>query len=1363
MRSGSLLPVLVFTALLSLGTLASAQSATTSLRGTITDPKGAVVVGAAVNLKDPATGLSRDTMTGGQGEYQFLELPPATYELTVKAQGFATLRETGIQLLVRTPATANVTLQVATGVETVEVQASAAMVNTEDASMGHAFDAQQIQDLPFEGREPTSILTLQAGVVFTGNSRAINSQTQSGFDSDSRSGTVNGGRSDQTNITLDGTDNNDQAGGRALQGAIRVPLDSLEEFRVTTANSDADSGRSSGGQVALVTKSGTNSFHGGAYEYYRPTFTANDWFLKASEVSNNLPNRPAFFLRNTYGAFFGGPIKKDRAFFFLSYEGMRKREDQIVTQTVPSGSATNGLRNGYVSYQYCSVATQPCPPQDLLVKTLGPSDLASLDPNCSSIGSCNFSGQPAPSNSLCPTFPTCPGANPYVMQVFQQYPVSNSATVGDGFNLLGYTFASPWPDNLNMYVAKLDYNLTADGNHRLFVRGVQDGDHNNAGAQQFPGQPNSVVEVVTSKGLTAGLTSTFKNSWINSFRFGYVRQAFDDRGLEAQHHVTFRFITDINAFSSSVNRQVPVWNFVDDVTKQRGTHTFQFGVNLRKVDNVNNSNQTSFFTATTNQDWMSPTTIAGAGVSFDPSTGPYPAVDGGFIQSYDVAVTDLAGLISEVSANYNLDKHLNALKEGAMVHRDYRDWESEWYAQDSWRARPNLTLTFGLRYSLLEPPYETSGTQVAPTISTHDWFLQRGKAASLGQNYFVTGLDSSGNPIFDPNHEIQFALSGQANHAKPYWGWDYKNLGPRLAIAYSPNADSGLGRKIWGAPGKSSIRIGWGMYFDHFGQGITSSFDRENGFGLSSSNGNAAGSVSVDCASRFTNLTTIPSTYYGTPGNTCLSPASVPYYTSAPSGSFPIVPPPNPGYFTFGLDDKLKTPYSHVFDFSITRELGKGFVLEASYVGRFAHRLLQEIDLAQPANLRDPQSGMTYYQAAQALAKQYRAGVPIQNVGPIAFWENVFKMASSANGGVLFGPTEGFPTCVNGEGAATTFTATQAMYDLFGCYGMSPNGSGGYSVVGNESSALAAADLAGYWGYSTPNGGPCIPACATINGQQSPYAFFSAQTASLDAWSSIGNSAYNSGQISLRHHSGGLSFDINYTYSKSIDVGSNAERISVFEGLGFSSQIINAWMPKQLRAPSDFDTTHALNANWVYALPLGKGKRFGVGGSKIAEAVLGGWQISGLWRWSTGYPFDVYAFNNWSTNWDLESYGVLTGPKPKTGRFIIGGTTPNVFQNPAAALNSFRYSLPGESGQRNELRGPGSFNIDMGLSKAWKISESQNLKLSWEVFNVTNSARFDVGTMMNNNNFLDSAGSFGNFINTLSQQRVMQLGARYSF
>ena len=366
--------------------------------------------------------MSRNLTTSAQGEYQFLELPPATYELTVKAQGFATVIEKSIQLLVRTPGTVNVTMQVAGGVQTVEVNATPTLVNTDNASMGHAFDTQQIQALPFEGREPTSILTLQPGVTFTGNNLdKVNSTTASGFDVDSRAGAVNGGRSDQTNVTLDAVDDNDQAAGR-LQGSLRVPLDSLEEFRVTTSNSDADSGRSSGGQIALVTKSGTNHIHGGAYEYYRPTFAANDWFIKASQISSGLANRPPFLLRNTYGAFVGGPIKKDRLFFFLSFEGMRKREDQSVIRTVPS----DDLRNGYINYP-CDATDANCPASGL--ERLSPAQLANLDPNCSSIGSCTYS-----SGAHIGSFP---GANPYVMDVFQQYPHGNSSSAGDGFNTVG--------------------------------------------------------------------------------------------------------------------------------------------------------------------------------------------------------------------------------------------------------------------------------------------------------------------------------------------------------------------------------------------------------------------------------------------------------------------------------------------------------------------------------------------------------------------------------------------------------------------------------------------------------------------------------------------------------------------------------------------------------------------------------------------------------------------------------------------------------------------------------------------------------------------------------------------------------------
>ncbi len=427
--------------------MVSAQSTTTSLRGTIYDPEGAVVSGAALSLTNGATGFSRTTKSDEHGTYQFLELPPATYQLTVNATGFAAVKETGIELLVNTPGTVNVNMQVSGGTVTLEVTGSAPLVNTEDATMGHAFSSDQIANLPFEGRDPTGILSLQPGVVFTGNSSRIASA------SDSRSGSVNGARSDQTNITLDGVDNNDQLLGTAFQGAVRVPLDSLEEFKVTTSNSDAGTGRSSGGQVSLVTKSGTNSIHGSLYEYYRPTFTTgNDWFNKASEIQSGEPNTAPFLLRNTFGANIGGPIVKDRLFFFAAYEGQRKREDLQATRIVPSAN----LRNGIISYP-CT-EDPACPTSG--VETLTAAQIASMDPNCSSLGSCplgpgseSVAGEHQRRESGC---------------VFNQYPLPNTDTVGDGLDLRGFTFSSPVPSKQDAYVTKLDYNLTANGNHRLF-------------------------------------------------------------------------------------------------------------------------------------------------------------------------------------------------------------------------------------------------------------------------------------------------------------------------------------------------------------------------------------------------------------------------------------------------------------------------------------------------------------------------------------------------------------------------------------------------------------------------------------------------------------------------------------------------------------------------------------------------------------------------------------------------------------------------------------------------------------------------------------------------------------------------------
>src|SRR5260370_12663992 len=349
MRSGSrvVTPLVLF--FLVFSTLISAQTATTSLRGTVTDPKGAVLQGAVVTLNNPATGYSRTTKSGSDGVYQFLEVPPTAYTLTVTVSGFATLKEDKVILQVNQPATLDVAMQVKGATEVVEVTGEAPLVNTTDATQGNAFNSTQLLNLPAEGRDPVAILSLQPGVVYLGNNGA-------GSNIDSRGGSVAGARSDQTNVTLDGLDNNDQLLGNAFQGALKAPLDSLQEFRVITTNSNADAGRSSGAQVSLVTKSGTNKLHGGVYEYNRWNLgQPNDWFNEQSQLQVGLPNRPGKLIRNTFGALIGGPIKKDKGFFFADYEGQGTNEAIQTTREIPS----HLLRTGGMQYP-CDVSDPLC-------------------------------------------------------------------------------------------------------------------------------------------------------------------------------------------------------------------------------------------------------------------------------------------------------------------------------------------------------------------------------------------------------------------------------------------------------------------------------------------------------------------------------------------------------------------------------------------------------------------------------------------------------------------------------------------------------------------------------------------------------------------------------------------------------------------------------------------------------------------------------------------------------------------------------------------------------------------------------------------------------------------------------------------
>lgn len=256
----------------------------------------------------------------------------------------------------------------------------------------------------------------------------------------------------------------------------------------------------------------------------------------------------------------------------------------------------------------------------------------------------------------------------------------------------------------------------------------------------------------------------------------------------------------------------------------------------------------------------------------------------------------------------------------------------------------------------------------------------------------------------------------------------------------------------------------------------------------------------------------------------------------------------------------------------------------------------------------------------------------------------------------------------------------------------------------------------------------------------------------------MGNSYYHAGQLILRHTmSHGVQFDVNYTYSHSIDMGSDAERIGDLGGLG--DQIYNAWSPALQRATSTFDTTHQLNSDWVFELPYGKGRPFGSGGGRIVNAVFGGWDLSGVLRLTSGFPVSVGNGAAWATNWDLSGYATQIGPTPSTGLTMVNGE-PNMFKDYTTAVNSYRQDFAGEVGGRNTLRGPGYFDTDMGLHKTFDISERQKLQFRWEVYNVFNTVRFDVQSA---NISPDVASAFGFLSRTLTLYRRMEFGVHYSF
>ena len=950
------------------------------------------------------------------------------------------------------------------------------------------------------------------------------------------------------------------------------------------------------------------------------------------------------------------------------------------------------------------------------------------------------------------------GVNQAVLTLLNQYPAANDFTAGDGSNTFGFRFAPSVDRSFNTYITRFDYHITSSGSETLFARG-QTQNFKEPGVQQFPEEPAANNFLDDSKGVTIGLTSILTPRLINDFHWGFIRQGQQYGGTSVYPGVFMNGIDSLVPFTRPTTAFVPVNQISDSLSWTRGNHTFQFGTDLFFIRNNHISYLNSFSDVQTNVVYLNTGGIANDNSPLDPGQNGFPKVDSNFGPNYDNAIGIAMGIFAEGDGIYNYARDGSALPQGQAINRRYAINDYEFFGQDSWRVNRRLTVSYGLRWVLEAPPYETNGYQVAPCIEASsggctnqnvaDWFNKSAQLATAGQPANNAG-------------EISFVLGGPKNHGPGLWNWDHKDFSPRIAVAWAPDTGEGWVSKILGKKDEFTVRGGYSIVYDHFGVAVVNSFDQNGSFGLSTRLGNSAGSVTASNAPRFTCLTP------GSSGQSCLPAPCASLndagclFGPAPTGGFPTTPSNTAFAINWGLDQTVKTPYTHMFNFSLARQITSRSSLQIAYVGSVGRRLPMQVDMGMPTNLNDTTSNTRYFQAATALSKLAAVpnpqsvtglGTDVNSVAPVPFFEDLFPAwAGTTTQNALTTNSQNCNTANTGGTLPANPTATQNIYQIWTC---SPH---------NETLTLKYLDLP-----NTINNAPA----ALPNSKFGPYALYHDQFSSLYAWRNIGTSDYNALQVTYNARWGGnLEGQFNYTFSKSFDEASAAARIGPYEGTGGTGNdlngggiVINSWDPLALRGLSDFNAYNQFNANIVYQLPFGKGQRFVGGASPLLNELVGGWHVSGIFRLTSGFPITIDNGFTWATNWNIEGDAEPNGPPPVASNpknvVVDGVSGPDIFKDPNAALGAYRPEWPGESGVRNSVIGQGMFDLDTGVAKGFSLGEQRRLEFKWEAFNATNSVRYDVRGAQPSLSY--GAAQFGRYLGTLTTPRFMQFALRFTF
>ncbi len=830
------------------------QGASGSMSGTVTDQQGAVVANATVEATNLSNGEKHTATTGDNGTYTMPNLAVGLYNVTATGTGFAptTVKDLKISVAFNTDQDFSLNPQGASETIVVTTGDAATQLNTTDQQLSTIIENKKIIDLPLLSRDPNALILLSPGTVASNSGLG-------GF-------AVNGQRERNNNFMVDGIDNND-ADVPGIPGGISTPnIDATQEFRVITGNFNAEYGRNTGAIITVANKNGTNDFHGNAYMYYRSdAFNARNFFDQSGKADLQQ--------RRQFGGSIGGPIIKDKAFFFFNYEGDRFNQGFTITRVVPTARARQG------NFDFGGA-------------------LGTINANTNAIyGDVVL---------------------PRITQYLNQfYPLPNSGGAGPLPGIFeNYVFGSQTNDRSNQFNSRGDYRFNEK--HNLSVTF----NHSRANAEfcceTFAGTDDSIKSPQKSYLLALNLVSNLTPNLVNEARFGGNRSELFFYG-DGEGGTNGAFAEGWRATVTALGGQAPTITFgnpnmaqlgfnspgsglssaapfdtqfrytgttvlADSLTWVKGNHTFKFGGEHRRVytNGASDFGRIEFLDFNYSTNFGDPVLVDNGGTPLS-LTGAFGTVN------------NFANLLYGFTDFRTQSQYFN--KDGARTEFDYRGYrvrELDFFFQDTWRLRPNFTLNYGMRYEYKGVPFEVNGQ-----MST------------------LVNQDPSG---FEPAGGFTFDLVGKnSGGSGKLYNNDFNNFAPRFGFAWSPGWDSGIGEKFFGGSGQSSIRGGYGIFYDRV-------------FGNLFSNSSANPPFQIDVF----DITLLP--VGALPRPTTQTPSRV-----VPSGAqiFPVIFA-LPGNNQF--QSKFANPYTQAWNFGMQRQFGNNFLVEADYVGNHGLNQLRVID-----------------------------------------------------------------------------------------------------------------------------------------------------------------------------------------------------------------------------------------------------------------------------------------------------------------------------------------------------------------------------------------------------------------------------------